>query len=48
MSTGSQGEVDDFEQDQAETLPLTKIVTKLARAVWKLFHGWRPPAREED
>jgi hypothetical protein len=39
MPTGSQGEVEQIEQDRAESVPATKIVTKFL--VWIGKQTWR-------
>ncbi len=48
MSTGEKGEVEDLEQAEAESVPVTKLITKAVMAFWKLVRGWRAPTAEED
>jgi hypothetical protein len=47
-STGGQGEVDDIEDDIAESGGLTRLFSKLAIIAWKMLHGWRAPKENDD
>lgn len=48
MSTDAgETEEEEIEESEAEG-PLSKLLGKVAEALWKVARGWRAPKEEED